>query len=102
MWSWKADLGRWKPFGREDEGWMLAWSFKVGAYMQHTSTDKLCRRLNAKRRLVWVGRHLAGKPSGVCWSFASGGGAVVGNVDSEGKLTGDEVKVLDELDAILL
>ena len=49
-----------------------------------------------------MGRHLAGKPSGVCWSFASGGGAVVGNVDSEGKLTGDEVKVLDELDVFLL
>ena len=71
-------------------------------YTQHTSIDKLFRRLNAKRRLVWVGRHLAGKPSGVCWSFASGGGAVVGNVDSEGKLTGDEVKVLEELNAILL
>jgi len=51
----------------------------------------LARRLNAKRRLVWVGRYVGGKASGVCWSFISGGGAVVGKVDSKGKLTGDEV-----------
>ena len=48
------------------------------------------RRLNAKRRLVWVGRYVGGKPSGVCWSFVSGGGAVVGKVDCKGKLTGEE------------
>ena len=55
----------------------------------------LSRRLNEKRRLVWVGRHVGGKPSGVCWSFVSGGGAVVGKVDSKGKLTGDEVNFLE-------
>ena len=56
------------------------------------------RRLNAKRRLVWVGRYVGGKPSGVCWSFVSGGGAVVGMVDCKGKLTGDEVsKIFSEL-----
>ena len=57
-------------------------------------TQPLTRKLDAKRRLVWVGRYLGGRPSGVCWSFVSGGGMVVGKVDSEGKLTGDEVAFL--------
>ena len=58
------------------------------------------RRLNAKRRLVWVGRYVGGKASGVCWSFISGGGAVVGKVDSKGKLTGDEVNFSDATDVL--
>ena len=61
-------------------------------------TQPLTRKLDAKRRLVWVGRYLGGRPSGVCWSFVSGGGMVVGKVDSDGKLTGDEVAFCDCLD----
>ena len=58
----------------------------------------IIRKLDGKRRLVWVGRYLGGRPSGVCWSFVSGGGMVVGKVDSDGKLTGDEVAFCDCLD----
>ena len=54
----------------------------------------ISRRLNDKRRLVWVGRYVGGKPSGVCWSFVSGSGAVVGKVDVKGNLTGEEVNFL--------
>ena len=42
-----------------------------------------------------MGRYVGGKASGVCWSFVSGGGAVVGKVDTKGKLTGDEVPCSD-------
>ena len=49
-----------------------------------------------------MGRYVGGKPSGVCWSFVSGGGAVVGKVDTKGKLTGDEVNCSDWLNSYVV
>ena len=49
-----------------------------------------------------MGRYVGGKASGVCWSFVSGGGAVVGKVDTKGKLTGDEVACSDWLNSYVV
>ena len=80
--------------GRFRDGCLHGLARLAGAEETPVHTQPLTRKLDAKRRLVWVGRYLGGRPSGVCWSFVSGGGMVVGKVDSEGKLTGDEVVFL--------
>ena len=42
-------------------------------------------------RLTFAGNHSSGLALGTCWKIIRGGGAVVGQVDQEGLLTGDNI-----------
>ena len=46
------------------------------------------RYFDKKGRLSFVGKHENGQPCGTCWKIIPGGGCVVGEVDSDGLLTG--------------
>ena len=49
------------------------------------------RYFDKKGRLSFVGKHENGQPCGTCWKIIPGGGCVVGEVDSNGHLTGAEI-----------
>ena len=56
--------------------------------LEHTY-DKCCDRYFDKAgRLVLAGHHRDGVLVGTAWRIVRGGGAVVGEVDREGQLTG--------------
>ena len=49
------------------------------------------RYFDKKGRLSFVGKHENGQPCGTCWKIIPGGGCVVGEVDSDGLLTGADI-----------
>eukprot|EP00090_Calanus_glacialis_P045472 TRINITY_DN8457_c0_g1_i2.p1 TRINITY_DN8457_c0_g1~~TRINITY_DN8457_c0_g1_i2.p1 ORF type:complete len:319 (-),score=77.82 TRINITY_DN8457_c0_g1_i2:34-990(-) len=49
------------------------------------------RYFDKKGRLSFVGKHENGQPCGTCWKIIPGGGCVVGEVDSDGHLTGADI-----------
>ena len=49
------------------------------------------RHFDEKGRLVFAGNHSSGVAVGTCWNIIRGGGAVVGQVDDQGLLTGDNI-----------
>ena len=49
------------------------------------------RYFDEKGRLTFAGNHNSGVPVGTCWKIIRGGGSVVGQVDEEGLLTGENI-----------
>ncbi len=50
-----------------------------------------CRKFDVKNRLTWVGMYRNGLPFGTCWKIIRGGGCVVGKVDEDGNLSGNDI-----------
>ena len=46
------------------------------------------RYFDERGRLIFIGNHVNGQPTGTCWKIITGGGSVVGIVNRRGKLTG--------------
>ena len=67
-----------------DETWMDGY-FKDGVL------HGFARYFDEKGRLTFVGNHQNGLAVGTCWRIVRGGGSVVGEVDCEGRLTGDNI-----------
>ena len=49
------------------------------------------RYFDEKGRLRFAGNHSSGVAVGTCWKIIRGGGSVVGQVDGEGQLTGENI-----------
>ena len=49
------------------------------------------RHFDEKGRLTFAGNHQNGVAVGFCWKIIRGGGSIVGYVDYEGRLTGDDI-----------
>ena len=49
------------------------------------------RYFDKKGRLIFVGNHRNGFPVDICWKIIRGGGCVVGTVDENGQMSGDNI-----------
>ena len=45
-------------------------------------------------RLTWIGMYRNGIPFGSCWKLIRGGGCIVGKVDEDGNLSGNDIAYL--------
>ena len=52
------------------------------------------RYFDEKGRLTFAGNHNSGVAVGACWKIIRGGGSVVGQVDGEGFLTGENISYI--------
>ena len=52
------------------------------------------RHFDEKGRLMFAGNHSSGVAVGTCWKIIPGGGSVVGQVDQEGLLSGENIVYL--------
>jgi len=53
-----------------------------------------CRKFDGKNRLTWIGMYRNGIPFGSCWKLIRGGGCIVGKVDEDGNLSGNDIAYL--------
>ena len=67
-----------------DETWQEGW-------FKDSVLHGFSRKFDKNKQLTWVGMFRNGKPFGVCWLLMPGGGCVVGPVNEEGALTGDNI-----------
>ena len=63
----------------------------VEGFLEAGIVHGFVRYFDNKGRLTFVGKHENGQPSGTCWKIIPGGGCVVGEVDSDGLLTGADI-----------
>ena len=63
----------------------------VEGFLEAGIVHGFVRYFDKKGRLSFVGKHENGQPCGTCWKIIPGGGCVVGEVDSNGHLTGAEI-----------
>eukprot|EP00092_Neocalanus_flemingeri_P001183 GFUD01001260.1.p1 GENE.GFUD01001260.1~~GFUD01001260.1.p1 ORF type:complete len:494 (+),score=107.84 GFUD01001260.1:94-1575(+) len=70
-----------------DETWMEG-------FFKNSVLHGFCRYFDKQKQLTFIGMHRNGKPFGTCWKIMKGGGYVVGRVNEDGQLSGNEISYI--------